>query len=47
MGEEAEDILALTNISTEDKKKYNSVIAKFDIFFKVRKNVIFEHACFN
>jgi len=37
MGEEAEGIFASTNISAEDKKKYNSVIAKFYTFFKVRK----------
>jgi len=47
MGEEAEDILNSTNISNSDRKKYDRVVAKFDSFFKVRKNVIFERACFN
>ena len=47
MGEEAEDILNSTNISNSDRKKYDRVVAKFDSFFKVRKNVIFERARFN
>ena len=47
MGEDAEDTLATTNISAGDRKKYDSVIAKFDAFCKVRKNVIFERARFN
>ena len=37
LGEEAKDILALTNIGEEDRKKYDSVLAKFDGFFSVRK----------
>ena len=44
MGDEAEDTLVSTNISEGDRKKYSTVIAKFDVFFKVRKNVIFERA---
>ena len=47
LGEEAEDILASTNIGEEDRKKYDSVLAKFDSFFSVRKNVIIERAKFN
>ena len=47
LGEEADDVLISTNISEEDRKVYNSVMAKFDEFFKVRKNVIFERAKFN
>ena len=42
LGEEAEDILASTNIGEEDRKKYDSVLAKCDSFFSVRKNVIIE-----
>ncbi|XP_065891680.1 uncharacterized protein [Dysidea avara] len=42
-----EDILNSTDISNSDRKKYDRVIAKFDSFFKVRKNVIFELARFN
>ena len=47
MGEDAEDTLASTDISSADRKKFDSVIDKFDAFFKVRKNVIFERARFN
>ena len=47
LGKEAEDILASTNIGEEDRKKYDSVVAKFDSFFSVRKNVIVECAKFN
>ena len=47
MGEEAEDTLLSTKISDDDKKEYDKVIAKFDSFFKVRKNIIFERARFN
>ena len=42
MGEEANDILCSTNISSAYRAKYNSVMGKFDEYFKVRKNVIFE-----
>ena len=47
LGEEAEDVLTSTNITEYDKEKYNPVMAKFDEFFQVRKNVIFERARFN
>ena len=47
LGEEAEDILTSTNISDENRKNYDSVLASFDGFFKVRKNVIIERAKFN
>ena len=47
LGEEADDILTLTNITEDNRKKYSEVLAKFDGHFKVRKNVIFERACFN
>ena len=47
MGDEAEDTLASTNISDDDRKNYSRVIAKFDAFFKIRKNIIFERARFN
>ena len=47
LGEDADDILTSTNISEESRKKYTDVLAKFDTDFKVRKNVIFEHARFN
>ena len=47
LGEEADDVLSSTNISTEERAKYGDVMAKFDEYFKVRKNVIFERARFN
>ena len=47
MGDEAEDTLVFTNISEGDRKTYSTVIAKFDAFFKVRKNIIFKRARFN
>ena len=36
-----------TKISDDDKKDYDKVIAKFDSYFQVQKNVIFERARFN
>ena len=47
LGEEANAVLTSTNASAADKEKYDTVIAKFDSFFKVRKNIIFERARFN
>ena len=47
MGEEAEDVLTSTNITTDEKKDYETVLGKFTEYFKVRKNVIFERARFN
>ena len=44
---EADDVLTSTNITAENRKKFADIIAKFDDFFKVRKNVIFERARFN
>ena len=47
MGEEAESVLSSTGISDADREKYDAVKAKFDAFFKIRRNVIFERAKFN
>lgn len=47
MGEESEAVLLSTNVSADEKKVYDTVIEKFDSFFKVRRNVIFERAVFN
>lgn len=47
LGEEAEDRLNSTDITTNDRKKYDAVLKKFDEFFAVRRNVIFERARFN
>ena len=47
MGKEAETVLASTNITDEERQVYDSLINKFDSFFKMTRNVIFEKACFN
>ena len=47
LGEEAKNILVLTNIGDDDRKKYDGVLAKFDDSFRVRKNVIIEQAKFS
>ena len=44
MGEEAEGVSASTNIIEGEKK---GVLGKFNDYFKVRKNVIFERARIN
>ena len=45
MGEDAEEILASTNISYEYRKKYDKVLKQYDDFFRVWKNVIFWEGC--
>ena len=47
LGEGADSVLASTNITEEKRKKYEEVMAKFDSYFQVRRNVIFERAHFN
>jgi len=47
LGEDADNILTTTQISDEDGNKYKKVVEKFDEYFKVRHNVIFERARFN
>ena len=47
LGEEAEAVLTSTNATAEERKDYKKVLDKFDSFFKVRKNVIYERARFN
>ena len=47
MGPEAESVLDSTNITSGQRKKYDTVVAKLDSFFQVRKNTIFERATFN
>ena len=42
MGEEAGDVLKTTKIEEANRKKYDKVIDKFDGFFKVRRNTVFE-----
>ena len=47
LGPDAEEVLDTTRVSEDNKKKYQKVIDKFDKYFKVKKNVIYEHARFN
>ena len=47
LGEEAEEILVSTNATADDRKDYARVLGKFDGYFQVRKNVIYERARFN
>jgi len=47
LGEESDDVLTSTNISEHERKNYDAVVDKFDSFFKVRRNVIYERARFN
>ena len=47
MGEDTEEVLATTNITAEQKKEYRQVVQKFDEYFKVRKNLVYERASFN
>ena len=47
ISDEADAVLTSTNIKDDNQKKYDAVIGKFDSFFKVRKNVIFERTKFN
>ena len=46
IGPEAESVLDSTNITTGQRKKYDTVVAKLDSFFQVRKTT-FERARFN
>ena len=47
LGEEADDVLSSTNITETQRRRYSDVLSKFDSFFHVTKNVIFERARFN
>ena len=47
LGEEAESVLASTNATAEDRRDFDRTIARFDTYFKVRNNVIYERARFN
>lgn len=47
LGEQAEAVLDSTDITADERKVYDTVVAKLDGFFQVRRNVIFERARFN
>ena len=42
LGKGAEDVLASTNITEEERKVYQSIITKLNEFFKVRQKCNFE-----
>ena len=42
LGEEAEAVLTSMNTTDAERKEYKKVLEKFDSFFQVRKNVIYE-----
>ena len=47
MGDQSEDIFQSFNLTDDDAKKFDTVLQKFDKYFGVEKNVIFERAKFN
>ena len=47
LGDEGNDVLQTTGITDDEMKSYDTVVAKLDGFFAVRKNVIFDRARFN
>ena len=47
LGQDAEDVLQSMNATADDRGSYDRIRAKFDEFFKVRRNVICERARFN
>ena len=47
LGNKADDILSSFQLSNAESENYNVVKTKFDTYFAVRKNVIYERAVFN
>ena len=47
MGEEADEIFNSFTMTSDDRKKYNAVKAKFERYFIIKRNFIFECAKFN
>ena len=47
LGEEAESVLVSICATEDDRKDYAAIVGKFEAFFRVRRNVIFERARFN
>ena len=47
LGEDAEGVLASTNIGDDDRKKYREVMSNFDEYFRVCRNIIYERPKFN
>ena len=42
MGKEAEAVLAPTQITDEDRTDFSKMLEKFNDYFKVQKNLVFE-----
>ena len=47
MGDAADDILASLELTEEEKKTYDTVVAKFQSHFVKKRNIMFERAKFN
>jgi len=47
LGGEANEVLMSTSITEDERRRFARVIGKFNEYFKVRRNVIFERARFN
>ena len=47
LGDEADSVLASTNVSQAERAVYATVLEKLDSYFQVRRNTIFERARFN
>ena len=47
LGDKADDILSSFQLTVEQAANYNTVKTKFDGYFAIRKNVIYERAVFN
>ena len=47
MGHQAEDILTSLKLTQDELKKYDTVKAKLDSYFVIRRNVIIERSKFN
>ncbi len=47
LGEGADAVLTSTDITDEERKVYDTVVAKLNSFFRIRKNIILERASFN
>ena len=46
-GESAEDLLSAMGATDADRATYDGIKEKFDTYFKVRHNAVYERACFN
>ena len=47
LGSKGEDVLSSFNLTNEEVENYNVVVARFNTYFNVRTNVIYERAVFN